>query len=125
MLLDYLPVFLMVAFGLAFALGTGILSYVVGPRKESSSKNDTYECGMPPVGNARERFNVKFFLVAMVFVIFDIEVVFVFLWAVVFQQLGLYGILVMGIFLALLVLSLIYEVKKGVLEWASKTKSSI
>lgn len=123
MLLDYLPIILLVAFGLTFALGIGLLSYLIGPRKDDPSKLDTYECGMPPIGNPRERFHVKFFLVALLFVIFDIEIVFLFIWAIVFRDLGMFGLAAIGVFLGFLVLSLAYEWKKGVLEWASKTKS--
>ncbi len=122
LLYDYLPIFIMLAVAVAFAGGTVLMSFLFGPRQDKSSKLDTYECGMPPVGNPRERFNVKFFLVAMVFVIFDIEVVFLFLWAVIFKGLGWFGVAEMGFFLFILVLALIYVWQKGVLEWASKTK---
>jgi len=118
---DYLPIFLMSLLAVGFSAGTVLMSFLVGPRQEKSGKLDTYECGMPPVGTPRERFNVKFFLVAMVFVIFDIEVVFLFLWAVIFQRLGWFGLMEMGVFLAVLVLALVYVCEKGVLEWASKT----
>ena len=94
----------------------------LGPRKDSKAKLEPYECGMPPVGNPRERINVKFFLVAMVFVIFDIEILFLFLWAIVFKQLGVFGLVEMAVFLGILLLGLAYVWEKGVLEWASKKK---
>lgn len=121
LLLDYVPILLMIALGLAFALVNGTFSFLIGPRKDVKEKLDPYECGMPPVGNSRERFNVKYFLVAMVFVIFDIEIVFLFLWAVIFQRLGWFGLVEMGVFIGVLVLALAYVWQKGVLEWASKT----
>ncbi len=121
LLLDYLPILLMAMLAIAFVGGTVLFSFLIGPRIDKSEKLDPYECGMPPVGSARERFNVKFFLVAMVFVIFDIEVVFLFLWAVIFKDLGLLGLFEMGLFIAVLVLALAYVWKKGVLEWGQKT----
>lgn len=121
---DYIPILIMAGLAIAFAGGTVIASFLTGPRISQGDKLDPYECGMPPVGNPRERFNVKFFLVGMVFVIFDIEIVFLFLWAVIFRRLGWFGILEMLIFVGILVLALAYVWKKGVLEWASKTNSS-
>lgn len=120
MIQQYIPVLLLAMLALAFAVGNVLLSFLFGPRKDSKEKLDPYECGMPPIGNPRERFNVKFFLVAMVFVIFDIEIVFLFLWASVFQDLGIFGLIEMAVFLGVLVLALAYVWEKGVLEWASK-----
>lgn len=125
LLVDYIPILLLAVVVIGFAFGTVLLSFLIGPRVDKKEKLDPYECGMPPVGNPRERFSVKFFLVAMVFVIFDIEIVFLFLWAIVFKDLGIFGLIEMGIFLGILVLALAYVWEKGVLEWASKTKSSI
>ncbi|MBI1388906.1 MAG: NADH-quinone oxidoreductase subunit A [bacterium] len=122
MLYDYLPVLFMAAVAIGFAAINVVGSFLIGPRVEKPEKLDPYECGMPPIGNPHEAFNVKFFLVAMLFVIFDIEIVFLVLWAVVFKQLSWYGIGVMAFFLAILVVSLVYELKKGVLEWASKKR---
>ena len=112
LLYDYIPILLMIALGLAFALVNITMSFLFGPRRDASEKLDTYECGMPPVGSPRERFSVKFFIVAILFVIFDIEIAYLFLWGVVFQQLGWYGIGVMTVFMILLVASLLYEMKK-------------
>lgn len=120
LLFDYIPILFMAMMALAFAGGTILFSFLIGPRIDKSNKLDPYECGMPPIGTPLERFNVKFFLVAMVFVIFDIEVVFLFLWAVIFKDLGWFGLFEMGAFIAVLVLALAYVWKKGVLEWASK-----
>jgi NADH-quinone oxidoreductase subunit A len=117
---DYIPIVLMAMLSIAFAAGNIITSFLFGPRVDSHAKLDPYECGMAPIGNPRERFNVKFFLVAMVFVIFDIETVFLFLWAVIFKKLGLFGLVEMAVFLGILMLALAYVWEKGVLEWASK-----
>lgn len=122
---DYIPILLMAGLAAVFAGGTVILSFLIGPRVSKGDKLDPYECGMPPIGNPHERFNVKFFLTAMVFVIFDIEIVFLFLWAVIFKQLGWFGIVEMAVFIGILVLALAYVWKKGVLEWGSRTNSSI
>ncbi|MBN2328505.1 MAG: NADH-quinone oxidoreductase subunit A [Candidatus Omnitrophica bacterium] len=124
MLHDYIPILILAGLAAAFAIGTVLLSFLIGPRKSGDGKLDPYECGMPPEGDPRERFNVKFFLVAMVFVIFDIEIVFLFLWAVIFQQLGVYGLLEMAVFIGILIMAFAYVWKKGVLEWASRTNSS-
>jgi NADH-quinone oxidoreductase subunit A len=120
---SYIPIFLLAGLAVSFGVGNILFSYIIGPRVNKEEKLDPYECGMPPVGNPRERFTVKFFLVAMVFVIFDIEIVFLFLWAIVFKKLGIFGLIEMGIFIGILVLALAYVWEKGVLEWASKTKS--
>lgn len=122
---NYIPILLIAGLAIAFAGGTIIASFLLGPRTSKGDQLDPYECGMPPIGNPRERFNVKFFLVAMVFVIFDIEIVFLFLWAVIFKRLGWFGMLEMAVFIGILVFALAYVWKKGVLEWASKTNSSI
>jgi len=125
MLSDYFPILMMAMAALAFAAGNVIFSFLIGPRIEKSGKLDPYECGMAPVGNPLEPFSVKYFLPAMAFVIFDIEVVFLFLWAVIFKRLGWFGLAEMAVFLAVLALALVYVWKKGVLEWGSKTESSI
>jgi NADH-quinone oxidoreductase subunit A len=120
---EFLPILLLFFVGLAIFGGIAVLSFLIGPRNDDPKKLDTYECGMPPIGSPKEKFTIRFFLVAVLFVIFDIEVVFLFMWAIVFKQLGLYGLLAMSVFLLILVFSLIYEMKKGVLDWASKTNS--
>ncbi len=121
LLYDYIPILLMALLAIGFAVGNVLMSFLIGPRVDDPEKLDPYECGMPPIGNPKELFNVKFFLVAMLFVIFDIEIVYLVLWAVVFKELSWYGLAVIGFFLAILVVSLIYELRKGVLEWALKT----
>lgn len=118
MLLDiYLPIMALIAIALAFACGSVIFSRLIGQKKPSAVKLAPYECGMPLVGSARERVSVKFYLVAVTFIVFDIEMVFLYPWAVVFRELGWYGAATMGFFIFVLVVGFIYEWKKGALEW--------
>lgn len=117
MLIDYLPIGILVVLAVLFAAGNIILSFILGPRRPNPEKLSPYECGMVPVGTARERFSVKFYLVAMFFIIFDMEIVFLYPWAVVFQQLKLFGLAAMGTFLIILLVGYFYAWKKGGLEW--------
>ena len=116
----------MIGLGLGFSAGNVLLSQFLGPRKPTPEKSAPYECGMPPVGDARERQSVKFYLVAMVFLLFDIEAVFLLPWAVVFPQVlkdpaysslkyVFYG--EMMVFMAVLLVGLVYVLRKGILEW--------
>jgi NADH-quinone oxidoreductase subunit A len=102
---------------MAFALGSLVFSGLIGMKKPSAVKLAPYECGMPPVGSARERFPVKFYLVAVAFIVFDVEVVFMYPWAVIFRELGWYGAAAMGFFFFVLIVGLAYDWKKGALEW--------
>jgi len=117
MLLEYLPILILVVLAAAFAVGSIVASAILGPRRPDPEKLSPYECGMEPVGTARERFSVKFYLVAMLFIIFDMEIVFLYPWAVVFQQLRLFGLVAMGSFLLVLLVGYFYVWKKGGLEW--------
>lgn len=94
-------------------------SALLGQRVRDSVKSSPYESGMKPVGNARERFSVKFYLVAMVFILFDIEAIFLYPWAVVYRKLGLFGFFEMLLFIVLVLCGYFYIWKKGVLNWAS------
>jgi NADH-quinone oxidoreductase subunit A len=123
-LVDYMPVLLMFVVAAGFALTFVGLSQLVGQRKRTRTKLMPYECGKDPVGSARERFSVKFYLIAMLFILFDIEVIFMVPWAVVFKRLsspeyGLSNVVYfeMLIFIALLAAGLIYVIKKGALDW--------
>ncbi len=89
----------------------------IGPRRPTEEKLSTYESGMEPVKTARERFSVKFYLVAMLFILFDIEVVFMYPWAVVYRELGLFGLVEMLVFIGILLIGLLYLVRKGALRW--------
>jgi NADH-quinone oxidoreductase subunit A len=118
-LLSYLPILILVLLAAGFALATLGLSSVLGPRRPSRAKLSTYECGIDPVGSARERFSVKFYLVAMLFIVFDIEIVFLYPWAVILNGLGLFGLVEMFFFLGILLIGLLYVWKKGGLEWTT------
>ena len=117
MLLDYLPILILVILAALFAAGSVLLSSLLGPRRPNPEKLSPYECGVEPVGTARDRISVKFYLVAMLFIIFDMEIVFLYPWAVVFQQLRLFGLMAMGSFLLVLLVGYFYVWKKGGLEW--------
>jgi len=117
MLDSYLPILVLIAIALAFALGSVVMSRLVGQKKPSTVKLAPYECGMPPVGSARERVSVKFYIIAMLFIVFDIEAVFLYPWAVIFKRLGLFGFVEMGVFIVILLVGYVYVWKKGALEW--------
>jgi NADH-quinone oxidoreductase subunit A len=117
MLDSYLPILVLIAIALAFALGSVVFSRLIGQKKPSTVKLAPYECGMPPVGSARERVSVKFYIIAMLFIVFDIEAVFLYPWAVMFKRLGLFGFVEMGVFIAILLVGYVYVWKKGALEW--------
>jgi len=113
----YLPlaIVLLVAGGMAVAL-VGISSFL-GPRRPSAAKSETFECGSETVGSARQRFAVKFYVVALLFIVFDVEAVFLYPWAVTFQELRWFGYVEMLVFAATLVVGLVYVWKKGALNW--------
>ena len=117
MLLDYLPILILVALAALFAGGSMLISALLGPRRPTPEKLSPYECGIEPVGTARERFSVKFYLVAMLFIIFDMETVFLYPWAVVYKELKVFGVAAMGTFLLILLVGFVYIWKKGGLEW--------
>ena len=117
MLESYLPILMMVAVGVAFGAGMGKINELIGPSRPSEEKQSTYESGMEPVRSARERFSVKFYMVAMLFILFDIEVVFLYPWAVSYRQLGVSGYVTMFVFVAVLLVGYFYVLKKGALEW--------
>ncbi len=114
---EYLPILILLALAVGFTtLNLGV-SFFFGKRRPTPEKNAAYECGIIPETSARGRFSVKFFLVAMLFIVFDVETIFLFPWAVVFRELGSYAFWAMMPFMFLLVASLIYEWKRGALEW--------
>ncbi|HYO90773.1 MAG TPA: NADH-quinone oxidoreductase subunit A [Pyrinomonadaceae bacterium] len=125
----YLPILLMFIVALGFAGGNILLSQLVGQRKSTRTKLMPYECGKDPVGSARERFSVKFYLIAMIFILFDIEVIFLVPWAVVFKQLAAESPLMrnlvyieMMLFVGLLLVGYIYVVKKGAFDWGERAR---
>ena len=116
-LADYLPVFLFILVGLAVgALCLGMGAFLK-PHKADPAKNSPYECGFEAFEDARMKFDVRYYLVAILFIIFDLEIAFLFPWAVVFRDIGAVAIWAMVIFLAILVVGFVYEWKKGALEW--------
>lgn len=117
MLGAYLPIILLVTIALLFGLGSLVVSSLVGQKKPNPVKLAPYECGCEPVGSARERFSVKFYIIAMLFILFDIEAVFLYPWSVLYKRLGMFGLLEMGVFIVILFVGYIYVWKKGALEW--------
>lgn len=117
MLTEYFPIllFLIVATGVGIALI--VIGKLLGPARASVAKSSPYECGFDAFEDARMRFDVRYYLIAILFIIFDLEIAFVFPWAVVFSKLGLLGLLEMAMFLGMLVLGFVYAWKKGALEW--------
>lgn len=118
MLGEYLPILFLLA--LALVVGGTLLglSHVLGPKTSRAPMHDSpYESGIVPTGDARQRFNVKFYIVAMLFILFDVEIVFLFPWAVMFDPLGGFGLFAALTFLLILTIGLVYEWKKGALEW--------
>lgn len=116
-MLGYESVLLLIALGGTIAVAFVFLSRFLGPHNANPDKVSTYECSVPPVKNARERFPVRFYLVAMLFIVFDIEAVFLYPWARLFRQLGVFGLVEMGIFILILLVGLVYAWRKGALEW--------
>jgi NADH-quinone oxidoreductase subunit A len=113
----WLPVLIMIGFGAGFALVNITLSKFVGPKHPTPEKIAPYECGMPPVGDARERHPVKFYLVAMIFLLFDIEVAFLYPWALAIRELRWTGFVQLMVFFAILLAGYVYVWRKGVLDW--------
>lgn len=116
-LLNYLPIVLMFVFALGFVVTTMLATHLLGPKRNTKTKLDTFECGIEAKGNARIPFNIKYFLVAILFVLFDVEVIFMYPWAVNFKGLGVTGFIEMIVFMALLLVGFFYIIKKGALKW--------
>jgi len=114
---EYVPVVIMLLLAAATASGMIVATTIIGPKKKFADKMEPFECGESPIVSPKQRFSVKFYLVALFFVIFDIEAVFVYPWAVLFRDLGLFGFVEMIIFIAVLAIGLIYVWKRGALEW--------
>jgi NADH-quinone oxidoreductase subunit A len=117
MLENYLPI--LVFLGIASVLGVALLSlgFILGPRRPDAQKNSPYECGFEAFDDSRMQFDVRYYLVAILFIIFDLEIAFLFPWAVSLDAVGGFGMLAMAVFLLILVVGFIYEWKKGALEW--------
>lgn len=117
MLEQYIPIGIMAVFAVVFGVVLANVNKWIGPRHPNEEKLSTYESGMEPVKSARERFSVKFYLVAMLFIVFDIEIVFMYPWAVIFKDLGVVGLVEMLVFIGVLLVGYLYIWKKGALQW--------
>ena len=118
----YFPVLVQIAIAMAVAAGLIAASALLGKRARSPQKDTPYECGIAPTGSARERFSVKFYLVGMIFILFDIEAVFLYPWAVVYRQLKMFAFAEMLLFVALILVGFFYVWKKGALDWATERR---
>ena len=116
---DWLPILIMIGLGAGFGILNVTIPKLLGPKKPSPEKLAPYECGMPAVGDARERQSVKFYLVAMIFLLFDIEVAFLYPWAVALRDLGWPGFVQIVTFFLILLVGYVYVWRKGVLDWGS------
>jgi NADH-quinone oxidoreductase subunit A len=114
---DYLPIALMFVFAMGFVVVTMLATHTFGPKRKSKTKLEAFECGIESKGNARVPFNIKYFLVAILFVLFDVEVIFMYPWAVNFKELGITGLIEMFVFIVLLMVGFFYIKKKGAFKW--------
>ena len=114
---SYLPIFILFVIGLAFASLSLLASKLLAPQRPTAAKEAPYECGIVPTYEPPDRFPVRFYLVAMIFVIFDIEIIFLFPWAVVYSQLGRFGLVEIIVFAAAVFFSFLYLVSNGALDW--------
>jgi NADH-quinone oxidoreductase subunit A len=117
---DYLPILIQSFIALGFVISTMIITHLLGPKRFSKAKLENFECGIEGMGNARSPFSVKYFLIAILFVLFDVEVIFMYPWAVNFKELGKDGFIEMLLFLMLVLAGFIYIVLKGALNWNKK-----
>lgn len=117
MIESYLPILVFLAIGLGFGVGPIAVGFLLAPRKPDDEKLSPYECGFEAFDDSRSRFDVRYYLVAILFILFDLEIAFLFPWAVVLEELGLFGFWAMMVFLGILVVGFAYEWKKGALEW--------
>lgn len=115
---DFLPIIFQVIVALGFVVVTLVATHFLGPRRKTKDKLTTFEAGVKSIGNARQPFSIKYFLVAILFVLFDVEVIFMYPWAVNFKELGWNGVIEMFIFMGALLLGFIYIIKKKALDWA-------
>tara|TARA_Y100001949_G_C15839998_1_gene265872 strand:- start:215 stop:583 length:369 start_codon:yes stop_codon:yes gene_type:complete len=114
---DYLPIILFLIIALGLSISFVILNFILSPKKPDPEKLSPYECGFEPFNDSRIEFDVRFYLVAILFIIFDLEIAFLFPWAISLGKIGLFGFISMMIFLFILTVGFIYEWKKGALDW--------
>ncbi len=117
MLENYLPILIFLMVGVGLGAGLMLVGFVISPKRPDSEKLSAYECGFEAFEDSRASFNVRYYLVAILFILFDLEIAFLFPWAVVMDKLGWFGMAAMTVFLGILVVGFIYEWKKGALEW--------
>ncbi|NJN45823.1 MAG: NADH-quinone oxidoreductase subunit A [Candidatus Competibacteraceae bacterium] len=117
MLDNYLPILIFIVVGVLVGVVPILLGFALGPHKPDDEKLSPYECGFEAFEDSRMKFDVRYYLVAILFIIFDLEIAFLFPWAVVLDQIGVFGFTAMAVFLGILVIGFIYEWKKGALEW--------
>lgn len=117
MLIDYMPIIIILTMATGLAILVVVIGAVFGPRRPTKRKSAPYESGMVPYGPGTRRLSVRYYLIAVLFILFDIETVFFLPWAVVFRQLGLFGLIEMLVFIGVLIIGLVYAWKKGALEW--------
>ena len=115
--IDYLPIFIMFTIAVGFAVGSLIATHALGPKRKTKVKLESFECGIETQGNARVPFSIKYFLVAILFVLFDIEVIFMYPWAANFKELGMLGVIEVFSFIALLLVGFYYMLSKKALKW--------
>ena len=114
---SYAPILILGAAAFGFGVFTIVLSYLLGRPRPTAAKSAIYECGVPPVGTARERFPIKFYLVCMIFILLDVDAAFLYPWALTFRDLGVFGLVEMGVFMFLLGGGFVYAWKSGALDW--------
>jgi NADH-quinone oxidoreductase subunit A len=114
---SYVPILILGGVAAGFAIFTVVLSQMLGRPRPSAAKNSVYECGVPAVGNARERFPIKFYLVCMIFILLDVDAAFLYPWALIFKTLGVFGLIEMFLFVGLLGGGFVYAWKSGALDW--------
>lgn len=117
MLENYFPILVFLVLGLIFGVAPIALAYLLAEQRPDSAKTSPYECGFEAFEDSRMKFDVRYYLVAILFIIFDLEIAFLFPWAVVLKEIGMFGFLAMSVFLGILVIGFIYEWNKGALEW--------
>jgi|SRR4051812_18013221 len=117
-LTGYIPIFLFMAIAFLFPIVTLLIARLIRPSTGGAGKLAPYECGVEPDSDARQRYAIRYYVVAILFVIFDVETVFLFPWAIIYQQLALFGFLEMVVFLGILIVGYVWIIKKGALNWA-------
>jgi len=114
---SYAPILILGAAAFGFGVFTLVASYLLGRPRPTAAKSASYECGVPPIGNARERFPIKFYLVCMIFILLDVDAAFLYPWALTFRDLGVFGLVEMGVFMTLIGGGFVYAWKSGALDW--------